>query len=39
MTQSQCNSSDVTEDINGDEEENLDWEISLPRKDDILQDF
>ena len=29
--------SDVTEDDNGDEEEDVDWEMSSPRKDEICQ--
>ena len=29
--------SDVTEDDNGDEEEDIDWEISPPSKDEICQ--
>ena len=37
VTQSQQDMSDVTEDDNGDEEEDVDWEMSSPRKDEICQ--
>ena len=39
VTQSQYNASDITEDDNGDEEEDVDWEMSLQRKDEIRQAF
>ena len=39
VTQSQYDTSDITEDDSGDEEEDMDWEISPPRKYEICQAF
>ena len=39
VTQSQYDTSDITEDDSGDEEEDMDWEISPPRKDEICRAF
>ena len=38
-TQSKYDTSDVTEDDNKDEEEDVDWEMLPPRKDKICQVF
>ena len=39
VTQSQYDMSDVPEDDKGDEEEDIDWEMAPPRKDEICQVF
>ena len=39
VTQSQYDMSDVIEGNNGDEEEDIDWEISPPRENEIRQAF
>ena len=39
LTQSQYDTSDVTENDNGNEEEDVDWKMSPPRKDEIGQAF